>query len=59
MPMTKFEEKLGWRVRRLNPAATFLKEEGVVDAWDEMGQPYECAGLMPTVKTRRFLKGEP
>jgi hypothetical protein len=59
MPMTKFEEKLGWLVRRLNPAATFLKEEGVVDAWDEMGQPYECAGLMPTVKTRRFLKGEP
>ena len=39
-------------------AATFLKEEGVVETWDEMGQPYECAGLMPTVKTRRFLKGE-
>jgi hypothetical protein len=57
--LTTLEQKTGWPIRRLNPAATFLKEQDIVEVWDGNAHPYAYYGLAPTVKTRRYLKDRP
>jgi len=57
--LTTLEQRTGWPVRRLNPAATFLKEQDIVQVWDGNAHPYAYYGLAPTVKTTRYLKGRP
>jgi hypothetical protein len=49
--------QLGWGVRRLNPAATFLVEHGYVTPSRAINtHPYAYDSVMRTPRTRRFVR---
>jgi hypothetical protein len=55
--LQELHEALGWELRMLNPAATYLIDNGLVDSIPP-GVPleYACSHLTPTHRTRRFIK---
>lgn len=57
--ISELDRQLGWGPRRINPATTFLVEHDIVMASKVAGtNPYACAWIKPTTKTRRFLRNE-
>ena len=57
--MPSLDTQLGWGPRRINPATTYLVDHELVMASKATGtHPYACAWIMPTTKTRRFLRNE-
>ena len=57
LDLKTISEELGWDIRRLNPAATYLAENGHATSSDAYGVfPYAYAWLRATAKTRRFLR---
>lgn len=51
-------DRLGWEPRRLNPALTYLREHGYIEAESSLGSaPFFYDFLIPNVRTRRFAKG--
>ena len=48
---------LQWGPRRMNPAITYLVENGIVDSSDTLNPgPYKYNWIMVTAKTRRYAK---
>lgn len=52
----ELEKGLGWPLRRLNPATTYLAENGHVQAPKAMCHPHAYPHILVTPKTRRFVK---
>lgn len=54
---SELNEILGWDYRRINPATTFLADQGFVEASKASGShPYAYPWIRANIKTRRFLK---
>lgn len=49
-------EQLGWTPRRMNPAITYLVDNGVMDHSNSYDAEYEYYSLHKNVSTRRFLR---
>lgn len=52
-------ERYGWKPRRLNPALSYLVEQGLIEDIQEMGtHPYALGTIIPNAaQLRRFVKG--
>ena len=52
-------ERYGWKPRRLNPALSYLVEQGLIEDIQEMGtHPYALGVIIPNAaQLRRFVKG--
>jgi hypothetical protein len=54
--LSELEQAYSWSVRRVNPAATYLVEHGLVLASKAMSHPEAYPWIGVTSKTRRFAK---
>lgn len=56
--LKQLQEQLGWDIRRINPAATFLVKHGICDASD-VHSNFDLAydSIWATAHTRNWLKG--
>jgi hypothetical protein len=52
----KLAEELGWEPRRLNPALTFLVQNGIVNHSEMSAHPFAVYSILETSNTRRYVR---
>lgn len=57
--LAQVDQALGWGPRRINPAAEYLSQQGIIRPLNEMGSaPYAFSSAAISFRTRRFAEGK-